>query len=269
MIKRKFRDYKPQLLKDAERYRTFIKKSRMKRNLIEKYEESNVLRALVNLIPTIGGSLDILLSIKGSKWREERLKEFLTDLDKRVEEMENQELIEKISQSEEFYDLVVQSMNSVVKTRHRKKIECYANILINNLANPKSKISSELLISVLDTITIDEIEYLTELKNPSYQITVDSIEGRKVIWSKYKEHLEKTGSQSIPTESLFKFDFDLIWKLLSDKNLITIDSKKDFFYLDYTYSTTNSSTNSSITSSLKTTYKISDFGEEFVNWVLS
>jgi hypothetical protein len=48
----------------------------MKKNLLEKYEDSNVLRALINLIPNIGGSLDILLSIKGSQWREERLKSF-------------------------------------------------------------------------------------------------------------------------------------------------------------------------------------------------
>lgn len=241
----------------------------MKRNLIEKYEESNVLRALVNLIPTIGGSLDILLSINGSKWREERLKVFLTDLDKRVAEIESEEIIEKISQSEEFYDLIVQSMNSVVKTRHNNKIDCYSNILLNSITKPKSKISSELLISVLDTITVDEIEYLTELKNSSHQIIVDSIEGKKVIWSKYKKILEQTGSENIPEESLFKFDLDLIWKLLSDKNIITIETKKDFFYLDYTYSTTHSSRSDSITSSLKTTYKTSSFGEEFIDWVLS
>lgn len=240
----------------------------MKRNLIEKYEENNVLRALVNLIPTIGGSLDILLSVKGSKWREERLREFLTDLDKRVKEMDNQELVKKISESEEFYDLIVQSMNSIIKTRHKRKIECYSNILINNLTNPKSKISSELLISVLDTITIDEIEYLTELKNSSYQITFDLIDGKKVIWTKYKEHLERTGNESIPPESLLKFDFDLIWKLLSDKNLITIESKKDFFDMDYTLKSSNFSRSGTITSSLKTTYKISDFGKEFINWIL-
>lgn len=241
----------------------------MEKSLIEKYEGNSVLRALVNLVPNIGGSLDILLSIKGSKWREERLKAFLTDLDKRVGEIENEEILEKISGSEEFYDLIVQSMNSVIKTRHQKKIECYSNILINSLTKPKSTISRELLIAMLDTITIDEIEYLTELKNSSYEIIVDLIESKKVIWTKYKNHLEETGSTSIPNESIFKFDLELIWKLLSDKNLILIESKKDFLYLDYNYSTTYSSLKSSVTSALRTKYKISDFGEEFIDWVLS
>lgn len=241
----------------------------MKKGLLEKYEENNVLRALVNLVPNIGGSLDILLSIKGSKWREERLKAFLTDLDKRVGEIENEEILNKISESEEFYDLIVQSMNSVIKTRHQKKIECYTSILINSLIHPKSKISSELLIATLDTITIDEIEYLTELKNSSHQIIVDRIDGKKVMWSKYKSYLEKNGNTTIPDEIIFQFDLDLIWKLLSDKNLILIESKKDFQYLDYTYSTTNSSMSSSVTSSLRTTYQISDFGKEFISWVLS
>nr|WP_315202830.1 hypothetical protein [uncultured Flavobacterium sp.] len=241
----------------------------MEKGLLEKYEESNVLRALVNLVPNIGGSLDILLSIKGSKWREERLKAFLTDLDKRIGEIENEEILDKISESEEFYDLMVQSMNSVIKTRHQKKIECYASILVNSLIHPKSKISSELLIATLETITIDEIEYLTELKNSSHQIIVDTIEGEKVIWSKYKNHLEKNRNTNIPDEIIFKFDIDLIWKLLSEKNLILLENKKDFFYLNYTYSTNNSSTSSSVTSSLRSTYKTSDFGKEFISWVLS
>jgi len=241
----------------------------MKKGMLEKYEENNVLRALVNLVPNIGGSLDILLSIKGSKWREERLKSFLTDLDTRIGEIENEKILEKISESEEFYDLIVQSMNSVIKTRHQKKIECYANILVNSLIHPKSQISSELLVATLDTITIDEIEYLTELKNSSNQIIVDIIEGEKVIWSEYKSHLEKTGKTTIPNEIMFQFNLDLIWKLLSDKNLISLESKKDFIYLDYTYSTTNSSMSSSVTSSQRTTYKTSEFGKEFISWVLS
>lgn len=241
----------------------------MKEGLLVKYEESNVFRALVNLIPNIGSTLDILLSIKGAKWREERLKVFLTDLDKRVGEIENEEIIVKISESEEFYDLIVQSMNSVVKTRHSKKIECYANILINSLIHPKSKISSELLIATLDTITTDEIEYLTELKKSSYKIIVDTIEGEKFIWSKYKSHLENNRSATVPSEIIFQFNLEIIWKLLSDKNLILIESKKDFEHLGYTYSTANTSTSDSVTSSLRTTYKISDFGKEFISWVLS
>lgn len=241
----------------------------MEKKLLEKYEENNVLRALVNLIPNIGGSLDILLSIKGSKWREERLKTFLIDLDTRIGEIENEEIIDKISQSEEFYDLIVQSMNSVIKTRHQKKIECYANILVNSLISSKSKISSELFIATLDIITIDEIEYLTELKRHSSEIVVDRIDNKEVLWSKYKSHLEKTGNTTIPKECIFEFDIKLIWKLLSDKNLILFESKADFLYLKYTYSTTNSSTSSEVVSSMRSRYKISDFGQEFINWVIS
>ena len=253
--------------KSAERYRAF-KKNAMKRNLLEKYEENNVLRALVNFIPNIGGSLDILLSIKGSKWREERLKTFLADLDKRVGEIEDQEVIKKISESEEFYDLIVLSMNSIIKTRHRKKIECYSNILLNSLVLPKSKISSELLIATLDAITIDEIEYLSELKNNSNEIKIDIIEGKKIIWAKYLKHLQQTGKENIPNESVFDFNIDLIWKLLNDRNLILTESKKEFKYLDYTYSTSMQSMQSSVLSTEKITYTMSDFGKEFINWVL-
>ncbi|MCA4782693.1 hypothetical protein IF125_10560 [Empedobacter stercoris] len=241
----------------------------MEKSLLEKYEGSNTLRALVNLIPTIGGSLDILLSIKGSKWREDRLKEFLSHLDSRISEIESLDLINKISESEEFYDLIVQSMNSVIKTRHREKIICYTNILICNLTNQESKISSDLYVSILDSITIDEIKYLSALKDSNFQITFEKINGENVIWEMYKQHLEKTNINKIPENCLLKFDNELIWKILSDKNLILIESKKDFKYLPYTYSTSMSSLSSTITSSSSTTYKISEFGKDFINWILN
>jgi hypothetical protein len=125
------------------------------------------------------------------------------------------------------------------------------------------------MIATLDIITIDEIEYLTELKNSAYQITVERMDGKKVIWSTYKSHLEKTGSENITDESLFKFDIDLIWKLLSDKNLVLIESKKDYISHMYVYSTSNSSRSSSILSTESISYKITDFGELFIDWVLS
>ena len=52
----------------------------MDNKLLEKYEQSTIFRALVNLIPKVGDSLDILLSSKGSKWREERLKKEKIDM---------------------------------------------------------------------------------------------------------------------------------------------------------------------------------------------
>ena len=240
----------------------------MNSDFFKGYGINNVPRALINLIPTIGDSLDILLSVKGLKWREERLKAFFLDLDKRVGKIENDEVIKKISESEEFYDLIVLSMNSVVKTRHQKKIECYSNILVNSLLLPKSKYSCELLMATLDAITIDEIEYLSELKDNSNQIRVDIIEGGKIIWSKYLNHLERTGNTSIPNESIFEFNIDLIWKLLSDKNLILIENKKDFINLDYTYSNSMQSIRSSVLSTEKITYTISDFGKDFIDWAL-
>ncbi|SFB15954.1 hypothetical protein SAMN05660845_1914 [Flavobacterium swingsii] len=239
----------------------------MDRNLLEKYEDSNVLRALVNFIPYIGGSLDILLSAKGSIWREERLKSFLSILDKRISELENQEVIIKISESEEFYDLLIQSMNSVIKTRHHEKIECYANILTNSLINHGSSISSELFISTLDIITIDEIKYLAELKKNSYQIHIEIIDRKKVLWQKYLNQLETTGDTNVSDECIFKLDIDLIWKLLSDKNLITINGIKHHRDLDYTYSTRMSSIKSSVLSTKMISYNITEFGEEFIEWI--
>ena len=60
----------------------------MDNKLLEKYEQSTIFRALVNLIPKVGDSLDILLSSKGSKWREERLKKEKIEYDKRMKQLD-------------------------------------------------------------------------------------------------------------------------------------------------------------------------------------
>lgn len=242
----------------------------MTKKLLEKYEENHVIRAIINLVPNIGGSLDILLSSKGSLWREERIKKLLSDLDSRIGELENPEHLNKIAESEEFYDLIVQSLGSVAKTRHKEKIKCYSNILVNNLIQEKCTISSEILIAVLDIITLDEIKYLSEIKNNLSQITFYNLNGYKIIWPEYLKHIQETGRvDEIPNSSLFKFDIELIWKLLVDKNLITKETKEEFAYLQWTYSTSWQSNSGSVVASSKTTLKLTEFGEEFIKWVIS
>ena len=249
----------------------------MKSKLIEKYPDNYKLRALISLIPNIGGALDILLTEKGSKWREERIVEFLSKLESRIENLESEistKAFDDLKNSEETYDLLIQSFNSVIRTRHSQKISCYANILINHITNPQqNKFSSELMLSVLDSLTIEEIEYVSGLFNAVNGFVTHRIFGVEIDWNKCKENIQKTSNpptrkDDVSEEYKFAYSLSLIWKLLSDKNIITINKKEGFEYLEYSYGNSMSWATSKITSNERTEYQLTEFGKEFINWIL-
>jgi len=249
----------------------------MEKRLIERYVENNKLRTLINLIPSVGGALDYLLSVKGNEFREERLSLMLENLDKRILDLESDlslgSSVNKKIDTEEFYDLLIQSFNSVIKTRHKEKIKCYSNILFNFVQDKKSTISSDIMLSVLDTITIDEIHYLSALKKYNGKIKLYGFFNSKVFWEVYHEHIKKNGKiadsdKSLPQECVLNENIDLIWKLLNDKNLITQNISNEFGRLDYTYSTQWQSIRSSVDYSGVFEYELTQFGKEFIEWLI-
>lgn len=249
----------------------------MKNKLIEKYPDNYKLRALISLIPNIGGALDILISEQGSKWREKRLVEFLNKIESRINELESDissKAITDLTKSEETYDLLIQSFNSVIKTRHSQKISCYANILLNHIVNPsKISYSSELMISVLDSLTLEEIEYVSALFNKENGYVTHKIFGIEVEWEKCKESIQKSGNppsrkDDISEDYKFPYNITLIWKLLSDKNIVSINKKEGFEYLRYSYGNSMSMITSEMTSNERTEYQITEFGKEFIVWIL-
>lgn len=249
----------------------------MKNNLIEKYAYNYKLRALVNLLPNIGGALDVLLSEKGSRWREKRLIEFLTKLETRIGNLESDistKTLTDLTNSEETYDLLIQAFNSVIRTRHSQKITCYSNILINHIINPKgNKYSSELMLSVLDSLTLEEIEYVSALFNAGNELNTYEIFGVELDWEKCKEHIKKTSNppskkDEIHKDCIFPYRLNLIWKLLSDKNIVLIEKRRITSHLTYHYGDPTIKPTGTITSRSNTKYGLSEFGNEFVNWII-
>lgn len=250
----------------------------MEKHLLEKYNDNPKLRALINLIPNIGGALDILLSEKGAKWREERLHKLLLELDAKIDEVKSDndfdKKMEERFESEEFYDLLIQAMNSAIKTRHSQKISSYANILLNHIIQADNeRFSSELIIATLDSLTMDEVVYLSELYKHKNGIELYVVFGTKIYQKKYQEWIQENGqvankSEDLPIQCKFPFDIDLIWKLLASKNIINIDSEKRFGTFTYSHGNSMMTHSGQIQYSERITYSISDFGKEFIQWIV-
>jgi hypothetical protein len=244
--------------------------------ILKKYSESPRVRALVNIVPYIGGALDVLLSEKGVKWRQDRMKQLLSQLEAKVEllDEQNYKLVSKKMEQEDFYDLFIQAMESSMRTRHNEKISYYANILFNHAiikAEKDTNFDSELVISTLDLITLNEINYLAEIYNRKGEVVVHKIRGEQVVISDYLSHIKNSNHTPsdysyLPVECLYQYDSEVIWSMLSNKSLVLIEKETGFERHKYTKKGPvtiegNFQTNA------KNTCKITKYGEEFINWI--
>lgn len=94
-----------------------------------QYAEAFPLRALIQGIPYVGGSLDTILAGRGSRWQYERLSAFLTLLDRRLRQVEVHGAVPDVDPSEPLFDFVMQVFDHVIRTRSERKREAFAAIV--------------------------------------------------------------------------------------------------------------------------------------------
>jgi hypothetical protein len=83
----------------------------------DEYARKTAWRALVQLLPGIGGSIDLILTARGTEYREARVNDFLRKLDTRLRLLE----IPSLPPSEELYDFVVFTLEAVARSRAELK----------------------------------------------------------------------------------------------------------------------------------------------------
>lgn len=112
----------------------------------EKYSEQVGFRAAIQLIPHVGGALDTLLAGKGSRIQQQRIQDFLSHLNSRLDKIEEKEQLES---SEEFYDLVLSVFDGVVRTRSEEKRARFASIVANKVGTEASWEEAETATRIL------------------------------------------------------------------------------------------------------------------------
>jgi hypothetical protein len=122
------------------------------------YLDNLSLRALIQMIPHIGGSIDILLAGKGAKIQQARLESFLDSLSARVKEIEDSaNTTFQISQDEELYDFILATFSDVVKTKEKIKRDRFSALLASQIMRPRDWSDAgcaERILAALDDIHI-------------------------------------------------------------------------------------------------------------------
>jgi hypothetical protein len=104
----------------------------------------------------------LLLGAQGNKIQEDRLRHFLEEISARLEKLENQAELEP---SEELFDLMVKSFDSVIKTRSERKRQRFSNILSKQVSEKHEWEEAESANRLLTDLTDLHIQILEEAIN--------------------------------------------------------------------------------------------------------
>lgn len=164
----------------------------------ERYIELTGLRATVQLIPYIGGSLDTLLAGEGAKIQQKRVEHLLAELNRRLR------LLQPPSSpvpEEELLDLMLGVFERAIKTRSEQKRSHFAQIVAKQIVTGGGVTQAEValrLVGELDDLHIKILK--TALLAP---IIPNFFDGRRVITLAAKPATTPGGKTSLQLAHVF------------------------------------------------------------------
>lgn len=132
--------------------------------IIESYSGNKKLRAAINLIPYVGGALDVLISSNIQDKTLERLEKLFGGLKINLEAIKDSQIELEYLESEEFYDLLLKAMNASVKTRLDDKIKVYSEILKSAIVQDNEEtLSHEDILNIVEQLTENDVIHIKNL----------------------------------------------------------------------------------------------------------
>lgn len=133
-------------------------------DIIQKYEGNTVLRAIVNLIPYVGGSLDVALN-KWSQIKQRRVEELLGSINEELKGTQEAAINKDYLESDEFYDLVYQIVNNALANRCPETRTAYAKVIKSAVLNEETTANLEDLVRQVAEIREKDLFFLQKVKN--------------------------------------------------------------------------------------------------------
>lgn len=182
----------------------------------EVYAGKTVLRAAVASIPYIGGAVDIFIADRGQKIVQTRILRMIEEIKTAMSEIEKDKLNSRYLESEEFFDMLVNTFEQAAKTRSEEKIRIYAQILRGAVTTRDSKEthSPETYLWVIAELTPVELEVARAIYLQQLDETLK--EENELKWAREK------GWEKLPDQctGVPKEDLPFILTRLSKSGLI-------------------------------------------------
>jgi hypothetical protein len=190
------------------------------------YTDQTVIRTLINLIPHIGGSLDLLLSSSGQNFVIRRIEKLISELNEQIGELNKSKINHDFLETEEGFDLMIKAFNSASRTRQNEKLKLYAKIIKGALTEGKEyqEDEPELYLQIIEELSVKEIRVakclyeLRQVETENINLNSEHINNDASLLSlKYSEfnkdelvsifvRLERTGLIKEQVGNIFDYD---------------------------------------------------------------
>jgi len=133
-------------------------------DITKHYEDNTIARVIVNAIPYIGGSVDILLTQRWTSIRQQRINDLLEKISLELSEIKETAITKEMLESEEFYDLVFQIASNAISSRCNETRVGYARVIKSALSQEETITSLEDIVRQISGLMQKDILYLKTIK---------------------------------------------------------------------------------------------------------
>ncbi|XHR28227.1 MAG: hypothetical protein ACFUZC_20150 [Chthoniobacteraceae bacterium] len=174
-----------------------------KEHILASYEGNRVLRSLFQLIPYVGGALDVILTKTLDQIREERARAFFDEL------AEGKVVLnEDLLKSEDFLHAYFSTVKYALNSQRREKIRMFAHLLESSLMpdGPQSTDEYEDFLKILDELSYRELTALVTLDEYSSRFPkneLNELQWTETFWDAFAHQLTETNG--IPSNEITDF----------------------------------------------------------------
>ncbi|MGK8828713.1 hypothetical protein ACRS8Y_01815 [Bacillus paranthracis] len=176
---------------------------------------TKTVKAIVAGIPTIGASIDAIISSKQAEYKDKRIKKLFYFLKASLDKVEKNKIDKEWVESEEFHDLLSAAIDSSIRSRSEDKIQMNAMILSNVLTVENSRdYRPEEYLAILSELTTLECKVLLIVYNRFQTVREENINDIELS--------EKAGWKEALTKEcgIDKDDLDFVMKRLERTGFI-------------------------------------------------
>lgn len=132
--------------------------------LSKKYSDNSLIRSVVNIIPYIGGSLDLLLTDKWNKFYQRRIENMLEQISNDIAQIEGR-IDDEYLNTEEFFDIIFKILKEATQTRLDDKRKLYSKVLRDSISKRKSNITLESIIDIITNLNETDLFFINRIDN--------------------------------------------------------------------------------------------------------
>lgn len=122
------------------------------------YEQTGWLRAAVALVPSLGSSIDAIITTRAQNLARQRIEAFLSELQAASSRLDAEKLDRAYLESEEWSDLVLRAFRAAADTRDREKSQLYAALLADAATTDRiPEIDYEAALSSIAELSVQEV----------------------------------------------------------------------------------------------------------------